>query len=357
KYFASPKDMGSEKNWHINWDKVRIAQCFLDAFICLLVYFAVRIIYQGPAWPALVSAFLYSLSFYNIYYTKALLSESLAAFLLSLSVLLYLLWLKQDYRWGLGLSGACFGLTILTRPEYILLPLAMAAYIFLRNRNTFSEAAKNALIFILSVIIIIAPWTLRNYLVFKKPVMIATGELGYSLFLGTFEGSQAWHGWGDIPEGMSQGSRGKVVSLYDKWDYFMRTGGIKIMDIDRSFMKLAQARIRERPFACLQSWLHNIRRLWYQNYIPMYLYKEPSGGFFIFYFLSALYAFFKSPGQEKALMAPVGIIFAYLSVVFLPLHIEPRYGVALMPAIICLSGLGLWKILKTIAGAMPFNAN
>jgi hypothetical protein len=35
------------------------------------------------------------------------------------------------------------------------------------------------------------------------------------------------------------------------------------------------------------------------------------------------------------------LLFGYLNVVFLPLHVEPRFGVALMPGIAALAGVGL----------------
>ena len=42
-------------------------------------------------------------------------------------------------------------------------------------------------------------------------------------------------------------------------------------------------------------------------------------------------------------MGLIGLLFVYLNLIFLPVHIEPRYGVALMPGIIALTGIGLGK--------------
>lgn len=348
KFLGSEKDMESIETWHKNWDKVRIVQSILDAGVCFLIYFIVRFIYPASIGPALISAFLYCFSFYNIYYSKALLSESLATFLLSLSIFSYIAGLKQNRKSWLILAGAGLGLTILARPEYILLPFVLAIYIFLINRRISMTAIKKSTIFIVSVIIIIAPWTGRNYLVFKKPVIVSTGELGYSFFLGTFEGNQKWQGWGNLPEEIPLASKQaeEIVNLYRNWHYLFYIGSIKIIEVDKYFAKLAFSRIQKHTLLCLKSWLKNIPRLWYQNYIPMYVYKEASGIFFIFYFLFALYALLKSQYQERILIAPVFLIFIYLTLIFLPLHIEPRYGVSLMPAIISLAGIGLWKVFE-----------
>jgi len=348
--FGSENSM-DKLSWYQNWNKVRIAQCFLDAVICLLVFAIVRCIYPASFLPALISAILYCFSFYNIYYTRTLLSESLATFLLTLSIFSYIRSLKQDSRIWLISSGICFGLTILTRPEYLLLPLALTLPIYLSHRQDLTLAVKKSILFMASAIIIVAPWTLRNYIVFKKIIPVSTGSLGYSLYLGTFEGNQQWLGWGHLPEDVMSDNenREKLMALYKKWDDGMYAGGIGVKEADAKFMNLAIERIRKNFFLCSKSWFKSAPRLWYQNYIPMYLEKEASGGFFLFYFFFALYGLLIVQRKEKILIAAVFITFVYMVVIFFPLHIEPRYSVSLMPFFIFIAGIGLckfWRYLK-----------
>jgi hypothetical protein len=47
------------------------------------------------------------------------------------------------------------------------------------------------------------------------------------------------------------------------------------------------------------------------------------------------------PLLGRVIAAPIVLLFGYLNVVFLPLHVEPRFGVALMPGIAALAGVGL----------------
>lgn len=347
KFFCNKADFASAENRHKNWDKVRIAQIFLDSGICLLVYFIVRFIYPASIWPALVASVLYCFSFYNIYYTHTLLSETIATFLLSLSFLAYIRALKQDSQYWLAASGVSLGFMILARPEYMLLPLVLAVYIYPANRCIKPAALKKSAVFLVSALMIVAVWTTRNLLVFKKPIIVSTGQLGYSLFLGTFEGNQKWQGWGNLPEEIPdvEGKK-KMAMLYKAWDLSMNIGSIKIAEVDRCFMDLAFRRIQKHPFLCFKSWLRNFPRLWYQDYISMYCYGEASGGYFIFYLLFALFGFLISPRTERIVMAPVFLTFLYLSAIFFPLHIEPRYGVTFMPEIICLAGIGLWKSME-----------
>jgi len=345
KFFGKPEDMDSPENWHNNWVKVRIAQCILDATICLLVFFIVRLIYSSSYWPALVSAFLYSFSFYNIYYTKALLSESVAAFLLTSSVFFCILGFKYDKAYWWILTGIGFGLTILSRPEFLLFPFLLLFYIVFIFRSSVLSGIKKSIIFIISMLIMIAPWTLRNYIVFKEPIIVSTGGLGYNLYLGTFESDRNWKGWGVFPDEIfgSTQEKQKTTALYLSWDRYTTAGDIKIKELDGAFLKLALGRIKKNPIGCIKLWIMRLPSLWYQNYSLVYEDREASGGFFIFYFIFALYAFFKTAKNEKLLMAPICLLFVYLTLLFLPAHIEPRYGVGLMPSIICLTGIGVWQ--------------
>ena len=111
-------------------------------------------------------------------------------------------------------------------------------------------------------------------------------------------------------------------------------------------MRLALKRIKNDPLQCFQNWITKIPRLWYQSYIQMYVYKEASGNFFIFYFVFGLYAVFAGTKREKTLMSPICFLFIYSTIIFLPLGVEPRYGVALMSGIISLTGIGIWKVIS-----------
>jgi hypothetical protein len=97
----------------VSWDKVRIAQCILDTACCLLVFCIVWLIYPECIVFALVSAALYSLSFYNIYYTRVLLSETLTTFLVTLFILMAILSLiRKQIRWFFY-SGVSLGFIVL----------------------------------------------------------------------------------------------------------------------------------------------------------------------------------------------------------------------------------------------------
>jgi len=109
KLFGSREAMASFETWHINWDRVRVVQCVLNAATGLLVYCMVRLIWAGSFWPALTAALLYAFCFYNVFYTKALLSESVTTFILTGFILLGVRALKTNkVLWWLA-AGGCSG--------------------------------------------------------------------------------------------------------------------------------------------------------------------------------------------------------------------------------------------------------
>ncbi len=349
KVFGSEEDMNSVENWHKNWDKVRITQCVMDAVVCLLVFVIVRLIYPASSIPAFIAAILYCFGFYNIFYTKTLLSESLTTFLVTIVLLFCILALKKSRFWWF-LAGGVLGVIVLARPEYVLFVFFLAVVICFANRHSISMAVKNCVIFLIGAIVVISPWTMRNYIVFKEPVLVSAGRLKYNLWLGTFETNKVWYRWGNFPDEIftSEQEKMQIKQMNRLFDHYVIAGSIKVKEMDAFFFELAMERFKNNPLRCFKNWIVKIPRLWYQSYIQMYRDKEPSGNFFIFYFIFSLYAFWNATTEEKILMAPVLLLFVYLTLVFLPLHVEPRYGVALMPGLICLTGIGICKAISKI---------
>lgn len=345
KMIGNSDHMQSIETWHINLDKIRVIQCILDAILCFVIYFLVRLQYPVSFMPALISAFLYSISLYNIYYTRTLLTESVTTFLLTGFIFIWVLALRYKSMLYWLSAGLTLGLTILARPEYILFPVFFIGYNVILNRKKISASLGPSIIFLIGCIIVIFPWTIRNYIVFNKPIVVSASGIGFSLWLGTFETHKNWKGWGKYPDEIfdNHQEKEKIKKISRRYGHHLKRGTIGIVDADRDFKRLAINRIRNNPLECFRIWISRIPELWYQNYVKRYLYKEPSGFYFIFYFVFSMAAFIGSTKQEKLLMLPIGLLFLYLNLVFLPLHIEPRYGVALMPGLICLSGIGIWK--------------
>jgi 4-amino-4-deoxy-L-arabinose transferase-like glycosyltransferase len=119
-------------------------------------------------------------------YQGMLMSEPLAATLLSGSVL-GMLWAADGdgpLRWLL--PGALLGATAMVRPEYLGVAVLLALVVFARGlRVEWRRSLAQAAVLLAGVAVVVAPWTIRNAVALDRFVPISTGG-GQVLFAGTY---------------------------------------------------------------------------------------------------------------------------------------------------------------------------
>ncbi|HWT90370.1 MAG TPA: hypothetical protein VN179_04575, partial [Solirubrobacterales bacterium] len=116
-----------------------------------------------------------------------LMSEPLAATLLSGGVLAVLWAWDEGAGWGRWLlAGALFGALALVRPEYLAIGTLIAAVIFAREAGgDWHRSLLRAAVFLGALVLVVAPWTIRNAVALDRFVPISTGG-GQVLFAGTY---------------------------------------------------------------------------------------------------------------------------------------------------------------------------
>lgn len=135
--------------------------------------------------PALIGAFVVAVYPALLEYQGMLMSEPLAASLLSGGVL-GALWAWDGGRWRWLLPGVLFGALALTRPEYLAIAGLVALVVFGREaRDDWRASLIRAAIFLLGLVVVVAPWTVRNAVALDRFVPISTGG-GQVLFAGTY---------------------------------------------------------------------------------------------------------------------------------------------------------------------------
>ncbi len=117
-------------------------------------------------------------------YQGMLMSEPLAATLLSGAVLA-MLWAADDWRRWL-LPGILLGALALVRPEYLAISLPIAVVVFARRgRDDWRAGLAQALVMLVGLAVVVAPWTVRNEVALGRFVPISTGG-GQVLFAGSY---------------------------------------------------------------------------------------------------------------------------------------------------------------------------
>lgn len=119
-------------------------------------------------------------------YQGMLMSEPLAATLLSGGVLAIFWAAEREGRWDWLLPGALLGSLALVRPEYLGVAFLVALVVFARRaRADWRRGLTQAAILLAGLAIVVAPWTLRNAVALDRFVPISTGG-GQVLFAGTY---------------------------------------------------------------------------------------------------------------------------------------------------------------------------
>ncbi|MBS1677538.1 MAG: hypothetical protein JST08_09145 [Actinobacteria bacterium] len=146
---------------------------------------------QGPPGRAVAAGLIAALAVAiypaTLEYTGMLMTEPLAATLLAGAILAILRAAEGASPWRWLVPGATLGALALVRPEYLAIGLLLALLVFLRQRLhvPWRRALVAAAVVALGIVVVIAPWTVRNAIALDRFVTISTGG-GQVLFAGTY---------------------------------------------------------------------------------------------------------------------------------------------------------------------------
>jgi 4-amino-4-deoxy-L-arabinose transferase-like glycosyltransferase len=168
-YLAIPSSVGLDTAvWHMLWSSL------LGVGTIVLVGLVAKEV-AGPR-AGLVAAFLAAL-YPNLWlFDGFILSETMAMFMVALSVLLAYRYLRAPSVWlALALGFAC-GLGALARAELVLLlPLLALPCILFTRRTNEAQKLKGLVAAGVAAVVAIGPWVGFNLVRFEKPVFLSTG--------------------------------------------------------------------------------------------------------------------------------------------------------------------------------------
>ncbi|MCB4790794.1 MAG: glycosyltransferase family 39 protein [Elusimicrobia bacterium] len=152
---------------------VKIVQAVLASVTNVITY-SILLKFTGNKATAFISGLFSSIYFAYIYGVYMHLADGLFTFLLVLSVYLLII-SNEDKMPGYLLSGIVLGLATLTRPTTLILPVILLPWFIFKYKN---KAVKIFSAYLVGFVCLIAPWTIRNYLVYNAfiPVQTRSGE-------------------------------------------------------------------------------------------------------------------------------------------------------------------------------------
>jgi len=167
---------------------VAIAQAFVFALICALVYAIARRVAgdRVAAVAALITALFPPLP----YYGALVLTEVWTTFVMMLAVLACLRAMQQDRFGDFMLAGVLFSATTIVRPAFVLLPfgLAIAMPLLVPSERSRARRIKQWVAFAVAAAITLAPWFTYNYVYLGKFTLSPAGGIGRGLWEGTWQG-------------------------------------------------------------------------------------------------------------------------------------------------------------------------
>ncbi len=162
----------------------RIVLALIGALSVLFTYLIGRRLSGPPA--GLIGAAAVAIYPALLEYQGMLMSEPLAAALLSGAVLSMLWAADADRRTRWLAPGLLLGALALVRPEYLAISFPIAVVIFARGgRAAWRPGLVQAVIMLLGIAVVVAPWTVRNAIALDRFVPISTGG-GQVLFAGAY---------------------------------------------------------------------------------------------------------------------------------------------------------------------------
>lgn len=115
-----------------------------------------------------------------------LLTEPLAGTLIAGGVLAILSARDQDGLLTWALAGLLLGLATMVRPEYLIISVLVAlTLVLIEHRGGLGHSVRPVAVMLLALLVVIAPWTVRNIVEYERVVPLSTGG-GQTLFAGSY---------------------------------------------------------------------------------------------------------------------------------------------------------------------------
>jgi 4-amino-4-deoxy-L-arabinose transferase-like glycosyltransferase len=215
---------------------VRVIQAILSSITVFPLFGTLKRIWQGEI--AIWAAWIWALYPSSIYLSGRFYTETL--FVLLLVTAFYLLLKSEDLKTTF-LCGLTLGFASLTRANgFVILPFLILWLLLIFPIKKF---LMRSLFLFLGTILVIVPWTVRNYLVMHRFVFIQSNG-GVTLYAGNNPYAN-----GGYPSGNWLEKLGLTGKVYNRPPIFK---GMNEADSDRKFYRMAIEWIRENPIDFLK---------------------------------------------------------------------------------------------------------
>ena len=278
---------------------------------------------------------------------RAFLTEPLAAPCVAGAVLAALWAFDRRRPLGWAAPGLLLGLTALIRPEYLVVGVGFTGVaVWASRRQGLRAALTAAAALLIAFAAVLAPWTVRNYVVLDRVVPVSTGG-GKALFVGTY-----------LPgRGSNRKTKDVLSAEYGsaRIDVFGRIAGrYPGLERDQALARAARDNVRkyvrEQPLEYAGMFVEKAYGMWSRTAMDRIRHPVTRVVHWALLLLALLACgrLIASRRVETLIVGlPIGLITLTSALLFAP----PRRHVPLMPVVIALSAVGAVWVASTIRGA------
>jgi 4-amino-4-deoxy-L-arabinose transferase-like glycosyltransferase len=322
----------------INQKVALLFQSLFDTLTCLIIYHIALKLFKCRL-TALLSASIWAVYLPGVLFVAKFYSEPLFTLLLSLFILLSIKSLQTPRIIYFIWTGVLLGLATLCRPVTQLFFGCGFVYYFIHFWRRKRTALSACIILFLSFSFTLAPWTVRNYMLFKRFIPVST-LLGYNLFLdhGLALGRDNY-----LAPVESKAYRDFEEKIENKYG---RSRPLSEPEWGDIYMREAQKAIRTHPVRYLVLSLRHFTMLWFNLGVKGYG-KLKEYAFFCLnapLMLLAMLAITRFKGEWTRFSYPLLFLILYNTVVHMLLVTGIRFVIPVMPYIIILAAFALIKL-------------
>jgi hypothetical protein len=309
---------------------VKVLQALLDTGTCCLVWWLALTLFggRGGAGPS-IAAWLWAVYPFAIWRVAFINKEVVLAFLLASYVCAQVLALRQGKLWQWLMAGGLLGFVNLCKPTFLAWPLVILGFAFLHRVPLVRVGS-----LIIAMILIVAPWTLRNYrLAGDEFLPVATERGGVTTFIGNYQPTLGlWEG------------PGKVRWMAAVEEIENRQAGASVVELDRAFYSAAFQQMTSHPGKALGIFARKCGRFWFQSAAR----REQAIAFVIQagYLTLLGIGLWRRPWSVEVMVAITLIV--YVMLVHALSYADLRFSLPVMP-VVCALAAAAWKTSATRA--------
>ena len=173
--------------YSVTWPETGVGRWYMvlvSALAAPLVFMVARQLHPKPAAVPVLAGVGWALYPPAIWYSSLILTETMASLLAVAGVGLFVWSARARNPWIAGLTGLVWGLAALNRSSFLLFPFFLLAcqLVLWRARPSVSWGWRQWLAALAALVVVMLPWTARNYVVHRAFIPVET-RAGYGLLI------------------------------------------------------------------------------------------------------------------------------------------------------------------------------